>query len=428
MLLAVQRIVTGIAFRTTGRVAAMDITTRPIVAEESLPFREAIFSGFGEDPDEEILPPAWFDDLVPLERTVAAFDGDLIVGTLGAFPFDVTVPGGASIAMAGTTIVAVAATHRRRGVLTAMVRDHLEDARQRGEPLAGLWASESLIYGRYGFGVATENHAVEFEQNRVSIEGEAGSVRRVTSEEGIDVFPSIYETERARRPGMLSRSDLWWKHRFDDPKGDRGGFSSLRCVLHETAGVPDGYAIYRQKSNWDTGFPDGKISIRELIAPPATAHTGLWRYLTTIDLFPQIEYWNLPVDDPLVWKVPDHRRIKRKRWDALYLRMLDVAQALEARSYAADGIVRLDVDDPFLPDEGGRFELAIVDGVGTCRRINDTTADLSLGTADLASLYLGGSSALSLAQAGRIRGAAEQVVLLGRMFRGDVAPWCEEVF
>ena len=90
----------------------------------------------------------------------------------------------------------------------------------------------------------------------------------------------------------------------------------------------------------------------------------MWRYLTTIDLFPQIEYWNLPVDDPLVWKVPDHRRIKRKRWDALYLRMLDVAQALEARSYAADGIVRLDVDDPFLPDEGGRFELAIVDGAG----------------------------------------------------------------
>jgi predicted acetyltransferase len=428
VLLVVQRIVAEIAFGTTGRVATMDITTRPIVAGESLPFREAIFAGFGEDLDEESFPPAWFDDLVPLDRTVAAFDGDLIVGTLGAFPFDVTVPGGASIAMAGTTIVTVAATHRRRGVLTAMMRDHLEDGRRRGEPLAGLWASESLIYGRYGFGVATENDAIEIDQNRVSIGGEAGSVRLVTTEEAIKLFPAIYELERARRPGSLSRTELWWKHHFDDPKAGRDGFSSLRCVLHETEGVPDGYAIYRQKSNWETGFPNGKIAIRELIAPAATAHTGLWRYLTTIDLFPHIEYWNLPVDDPLAWKVPDHRRIKRKRWDALYVRILDVVQALEARTYSVDGIVCLDVDDPFFPDEGGTFELAVVDGVGTCRRINNVATDLSLGTTDLASLYLGGSGALSMARAGRIRGAEDPIVLLGRMFRGDVAPWCEEVF
>jgi predicted acetyltransferase len=406
----------------------MAITTRPIVPEETQLFREAIFAGFGEDPDEEMLSSSWFEDLIPLDRTVAAFDGELIVGTLGAFPFEVTVPGGAGVPMAGTTIVAVAATHRRRGVLTSMMRDHLEDCRRRREPLVGLWASESLIYGRYGFGVATENNAIEIDQTRISIEGEAGSVRRVTTEEAIELFPAIYDLERPRRPGMLSRPELWWKHQFDDPKADRGGFSSLRCVLHETEGVPDGYAIYRQKSNWDSGFPDGKILIREVLAPSATAHTGLWRFLTTIDLFPRVEYWNLPVDDPLTWKVPDHRRIKRKRWDALYLRILDVVQALEVRTYAADGIVRFTVDDPSFPDEGGTFELAVVDGVGSCRRINTATTDFSLGAADLASLYLGGGEALSLARAGRIVGTEEPIVLFGRMLRGDAAPWCEEVF
>ena len=406
----------------------MDITTRPITGDETVAFREAIFAGFGEDFDDGSFPPAWFEDLVPLDRTVAAFDGDLIVGTLGAFPFAVTVPGGASIPMSGTTIVTVAATHRRRGVLTAMMRDHLEDGRRRGEPLVGLWASESVIYGRYGFGVATENDAIEIDQNRISIEGDSGSVRLVTTEEAITLFPAIYEVERSRRPGMLSRSELWWKHHFDDPKANRDGFSSLRCVLHESEGVPDGYAIYRQKSNWASGFPDGKISIRELIAPSATAHTGLWRYLTTIDLFPQIEYWNLPVDDPLAWKVPDHRRIKRKRWDALYLRILDVVQALEGRTYAVDGVVRLAVDDPSLPDVGGSFELAVAGGVGSCRRVDDAVTDLSLGGTDLASLYLGGTSTSAMAQAGRIRGAEESILLLGRMLRGDVAPWCEEVF
>lgn len=406
----------------------MDITTRPIVGEETVAFREAILAGFGKDLDDESFPPEWFDDLVPLDRTVAAFDGDRIVGTLGTFPLNVTVPGGASIAMAGTTIVTVAATHRRRGVLTAMMRDHLEDARRREEPLAGLWASESVIYGRYGFGVATENDAIEIDQSRVSVVGDAGSVRQVTTEDAIELLPEIYERERAWRPGMLSRTEVWWKHHFEDPSAGRRGFSALRCVVHETDGRPDGYAVYRQKPNWETGFPDGEISIRELIAPTTTGHTGLWQYLTTIDLFPQIEYWNLPIDDPLTWKVPDHRRVRRKRWDALYLRILNVARALEARTYAADGTVRFTVDDPFFPDEGGSFELAVVDGNATCRRIGDMAPDVSLGAADLASLYLGGSNAVAMGLAGRIRGAAEPIRTVGRMFRGDVSPWCEEVF
>ena len=99
-----------------------------------------------------------------------------------------------------------------------------------------------------------------------------------------------------------------------------------------------------------------------------------------------------------------------------------------ARTYTTDGMVRFDIDDPFLPEEGGAFELVVVNGRGTCRRISNEEIDLSLGTVDLACLYLGGNSALALAQAGRIRGADESVLLLGRMFRGDVAPWCEEIF
>ena len=406
----------------------MEITTRPITDDEVVQFRTAIMLGFGEDLNDDEFTPEWFEDLVPLDRTSAAFDGDQIVGTLAGFPFDVTVPGGAQVPMAGTTIVTVAATHRRRGVLTAMMRDHLEDGLKRGEPLAGLWASESLIYGRFGFGAATEQDGIEIDQTRVSVQGEAGSVRLVTAEEAAEIFPAIYDTERVRRPGMLSRSTAWWKHLFVDPEGRRGGFSSLRLLLHETDGSPDGYAFYRQKPDWASGFPEGKVSIREIIAASPTAHTGLWRFLTSIDLFTEVIHWNLPIDDPLAWKVPDHRRIKRKRWDALYLRILDVAQALEARTYAADGRITLCVDDRFLPDAGGRFELEVNGGAGSCRRVDTGPADLSLGTTDLASLYLGGHRAVAMARAGRILGAPGSVELAGRMFSGDIAPWCEEVF
>jgi len=406
----------------------MEITTRPITKDETVQFRQAIMLGFGEDLDDDEFPPEWLDDLLPLDRTVAAFDGDQIVGTLGGFPFEITVPGGDQVSMAGTTIVTVSATHRRRGALGAMMTDHLEDGLNRGEPLVGLWASESLIYGRFGFGVATEQDEIEIDQSRVTVEGAAGSVRLVTAEEAAEVFPAIYEEERLRRPGMLSRTSDWWKHLFVDPTGRRRGFSSLRLLMHETDGRPDGYAFYRQKPDWESGFPEGKLAIREIIAASPTAHTGLWRFLTSIDLYVEIVHWNLPVDDPLAWKVPDHRRIKRRRWDALYLRILDVVRALEARTYSADGSVMFTVDDPFLPDVGGSFELSVVDGSGRCRRIDAGATDVSLGTADLASLYLGGYGAVAMARAGRIQGESDAVEMLGRMFRGDVAPWCEEVF
>jgi predicted acetyltransferase len=406
----------------------MEITTRPISEDETVPFREAIMLGFGEDLNDEEFPPEWLE-VIPLDRTVAAFDGDSIVGTLAGFPFDVTVPGGKQIAMAGTTIVTVAATHRRQGVLTAMMRDHLEDGTVRCEPLVGLWASESLIYGRYGFGVASENEEIEMDQTRVSIDGDAGSVRMITAEEAGVVLPALYDVERSRRPGMLSRTEKWWdQNLFFDPSVRRRGFSAQRYLIHETDGKPDGYAIFRQKSDWETGFPNGKIRVREIIANSLPAHTGIWRFITNIDLFPQIVFWNLPVDDPLRWKVPDHRRIVRKRWDALYLRILDVVQALEARTYAADGTLRLAVDDSFMPELGGSFEIDVVDGNASCRRIDAGDIDVTLSTVELASLYLGGGNAHAMSLADLVRGDADSITLLGRMFRGDVAPWCEEVF
>jgi predicted acetyltransferase len=267
------------------------------------------------------------------------------------------------------------------------------------------------------------------DQTRITVDGDAGSVRFASQREAAEILPPIYDEERLRRPGMLGRSDKWWERGlFFDPSAHRRGFSAQRYLVHETDGRPDGYAIFRQKANWETCFPNGKIRIREVIAATPAAHTGIWRFLTRIDLFPRIVYWNLPVDDPLRLKVPDYRRIIRKRWDALYLRILDVIGALEARSYAADGTLRFTVADAFLQDAGGAFELTVTDGVGLCRRFDGADVDLAMDTVDLAGLYLGGGDAHAMAMAGRLTGDEESVRALDRMFRGDVAPWCEEVF
>ena len=405
------------------------ITTRPITKDEIERFREQVERGFGDDLAEEDRDSEQFLALMPLELTVAAYDGDEMVGTLAAFEFDVTVPGGAAVAMTGTTVVTVQPTHRRQGVLSAMMQDHLDAVARRGDALVGLWASETGIYGRFGFGHATSRDEVEAPTLAVTIAtASEGTVRLIDPDSVVEVFPSIYDAARRKRAGMLSRRQDWWAHSVvHDPPHRRDGMSAKRFAVYQADGSTEGYVIYVQKSDWSGEVPLGQVKVIEAISTSDRAHTGLWQYLASIDLYPRIRWWNLPVDDPLWWKLAEPRRLVRKRGDALWVRIMDVPAALEARSYETDGSIRIAVEDPFRPDISGVYELAVSDGVGKCVVV-DGNADVSLGVDALGALYLGGSNAVSMAAAGKIDGAADRVSLLHRLFRTDVAPWCEEVF
>jgi predicted acetyltransferase len=407
----------------------MAITTRPITEDEVPAFREQISTGFGEDLSEQDRNSDRFLTLFPLDRTVAAFDGDTIVGTLGAFAFEVTVPGGATIPMSGTTIVTVRSTHRRRGLLTAMMRDHLDDAAARGEALVGLWASEAPIYGRFGFGMATSRDVVEATDNALRISAAVeGVVRFIDPDHAHDVIPPIFDEVRKSRPGMLSRSEEWWKLRiFYDPEHWRDGNSAKRFVVYEADGTAEGYAIYTQKSDWGEFLPNGQVRVKEIVSTTDRAHSALWDHIASIDLFPRVRFWNSPVDDPLWWKLVDPRRVERKRTDALWLRILDVPAALGARAYETDGSIRIGVDDRFRPSTSGSYELTVIDGVGKCAAV-EGSADVELGIDVLGALYLGGSNAVSMAAAGLIAGAQERITELHRLFHTDVAPWCDDVF
>ncbi len=405
------------------------ITTRPITKDEIERFREQVERGFGDDLAEEDRDSEQFLALLPLDLTVAAYDGDEMVGTLAAFEFDVTVPGGAAVAMTGTTVVTVQPTHRRQGVLSAMMQDHLDAVARRGDALVGLWASETGIYGRFGFGHATSRDEVEAPTLAVTIGTVLeGTVRLIDPDSVVEVFPPIYDAARRRRSGMLSRSQDWWAHSVvRDPPHRRDGMSAKRFAVYQADGSTEGYVIYVQKSDWSGEVPLGQVRVIEAISTTDRAHSGLWQYVASIDLFPRIRWWNLPVDDPLWWKLAEPRRLVRKRGDALWVRIMDVAAALEARSYETDGSIRIAVDDPFRPDISGVYEVVVSDGVGKCVAV-DGNADVSLGVDALGALYLGGSNAVSMAAAGKIDGAADRVSLLHKLFRTDVAPWCEEVF
>jgi predicted acetyltransferase len=404
-----------------------DFKIRTIVNAEVELFQRQLTRAFGGDPlpkkDEFPLLK-----ILDLDRTFAAFDGDQLVGTCAAFTFDLSIPGGV-LPMGGTTMVSVQPTHRRRGILRAMMREHIEDVRSRGEPLAGLWCSESSIYQQFGYGSAAERFEMKANASKIDFAGEPSnrSLSSIEPAEARKILPNVYDRVRNKRPGMFTRSDGWWEaETFRDIESEREGHSAKRFVICRGAGDVEGYVIYRQLEKWKD-FPEGEIQVVELFTATSESHEALWRLLMNIDLFPNVSFWNMPVDDELQWRVTEPRRVERRAFDSLWIRLIDIPRALCGRSYAESGRCVLGIHDPFLPENNGNYDLVADAKAAECRRTR-SDADVTCGVDALGALYLGGHRATTLARAGRISGDARSIESLDRMFAWSPAPWCSGVF
>ncbi len=306
----------------------MALDVRFINHDEVPDFRTAVVRAFGHDykPDPEL--DARFEASFDLDLSIGSFDFDQLVATLSSFDLDLNIPGG-SVPIAGTTIVSVMPTHRRRGLLTRMMRLHLEQAIDRGQPIAGLWATEYGIYGRFGYGPANTTREVGFDaRNAVVPEPEPGvSLRMVEAEEGGEIARSIFPIAVAETPGTYARPEWWWKHRvLLDHAEFRGSMSEQRWVVAESDGVPVGYALYRVKMKWESSGPDGKLEIAEVFGTTDDAYRALWYHLSHVDLFPNVSHWNLPEDSVLPWIISDPRQLSYAAWDALWVRVLNVPE------------------------------------------------------------------------------------------------------
>ena len=386
---------------------------------------DAIGQYFGNEPDAEKTER--FSRVLPIDRMHAAWEDGDIVGGAGAFPFTMSVPGG-MLRCGGTTVVGVAPTHRRRGVLRAMMRGQLDDVHERGEPIAALWASEETIYGRFGFGPAAYAGEVDIPKEYVDFiapREPSGTMRIVEKDDALDTFPPLWERLARERPGVFLRSRDWWELRvLRDPSDRRGGAGPKRFVLLEVDGAPAGYAIYRHKMDWDEGVSSGKVLVVEAIAAEAPALAELWRYLLDIDWVASISSWLLPPDHPLFFVLAQTRRMRYRLGDGLWVRLVDVGAALSGRTYPEDGEVVFDVRDSFCPWNEGRWKLA----GGAAERTN-ADADLALDVSTLGAAYLGGIRFAQLAQGGRVEelkpGAIERA---DGIFRHGLHPWCPEIF
>ncbi|MEV0776925.1 GNAT family N-acetyltransferase [Streptomyces sp. NPDC050428] len=373
------------------------------------------------------------------ERSIGVRDGDEWVATAGAFTFGLTVPGGNVVSAAGVTMVSVAATHRRRGILTSMMRRQLDDVRSWGQPLALLTASEPAIYGRFGYGAGTRQLSAEIDTSRVSFRvpaddtgAQAVRLRFVELADALEPVESVYARLVATRPGMLERRPGWDRTMLIDPPEIREGASALQCVVARR-GEGDGaetvgYALYRIKPEWDAAGPKGTVVIDQVAALDPVVYATMWRFLGEIDLTSTVSVSNLPVDDPFQFLVSDVRRANIRVRDSLYVRLVELGAALAARTYQAPVDVVFEVDDAFCPWNEGRWRLTGDEKGASCERTADA-ADLSLSVRELASMYLGDISPAALARAGLVRelrpGALAEA---SAAFVSPVAPWLPHGF
>jgi predicted acetyltransferase len=392
----------------------------PISPDEVPAFVEATYSAFHND----VLPhhmERWQRVLEP-ERTLVLRDRGRIVAGCGIFSRRLTIPGGET-PVAAVTLVGVRPTHRRRGLLTTLMTRQLADIRER-EAVAALWASEPVIYGRFGYGMSTHGALLEVDKRTVRLRSSpTAPVDLMPPADALDAMRAIHEQVRAKLPGMLDRDGPWWEDRLRDHESDRHGYQPLRAAVTDGA-----YALYAVKPDFGDDRPSGEIDVREVVATTPDSRAAIWGFLLGLDLTTRLRWELAPSDDPLPHMVANSQDVKMRVVDNLWVRLVDLPRALAARSYREPFEVVFEVADAVCPWNAGRWALRWDGSTATCAK-TATPAGLELGAAELGAAYLGGTTLERLARAGRVselRGGA--LAAASRAFQGDRAPWCPEIF
>ena len=374
------------------------------------------------------------------DRTLVALDGDTIIGTAGVFSFQMRVPG-AMAAVAGVSLVAVLPSHRRQGILSALMRRQLADVSERGEAVAVLFGSESGIYGRYGYGRASWQAAYRLQRGEGTLAPGAPAdpglrLRLAEPRSARAELAKVYDLALAERPGLYARTEPWWDRLLTDLHSDGRSSRPIRCLLAEDDSGPRGYAVFTSAERWDedAGLPEGVLEVSEAIAADPAATAALWGNLLSQDLLSEFYARMRPVDDPLLYLLADPRRVRSVVSDGLWIRLVDVGSALTQRHYACPVDVVIEVADELCPQNAGRWRLAAEAGAApagfraTCERTT-VPADVVLPVRALGAAYLGGTRLRAMAKAGLVTEATPgSLAALSTAMSWEPAPWCPMTF
>lgn len=388
--------------------------------DEFLAFGHAMEKVFLEATTDEELE-RW-RPVIPLDRFLSVTDpSGAFVGTAGAHPLPISMPGAEPVPCAAVTAITVRPDHRRRGILRAMMQRLLDDAVAAEEPLAALFATEGTIYGRFGFGPSAPAEGLTISRRALAtVDGDPGLVQLVDADRAKQLLPVVAAGHARMRGGTLQRDDAWWPLWLDHDRDSDGAYGARWHAV-----VPDrGYAVFRATDGeWSNRRPEGRLKVEEMIANDPEATAALWAFVASVDLVATIEASYRPVDDPVRFLLDNEAEVDTRPGMPLWTRLVDLPAALTARGYGVSDRVVLDVVDEQVPANTGRWSLEVSPEGASCTRTEDA-ADLVVPTATLATLALGGYRATQLADAGRLPGTPPAVVeRLNRLFAVARAPW-----
>jgi len=376
----------------------------------------------GEDYFETVARPLW-----ELDRFIGAFDASLggeQVGGAGIFSMTMTFPGGRPHPVAGVSWVGVRPDQQRRGVLRALMRHQLDDLHEEGrEPVAILTASESAIYGRFGYGLAVDRVRLEAPARLefrpgVTVE----PVRQLPRDRALPLVRELYARAATQVTGLMTRSEASWNALYSDHVDDRDGATSLYFALHR-----EGFIAYRIKDNWTDRGPASTLLVHEISALTPVAWASLWRHVLDYPLVREVLYRRAWIDDPLRDLVVDVRALRMPATDHVWLRLVDLDRALGLRSYRTACAVTVGLTDAFCPWNVGTWRLELGPDGGTATKVQDE-AQVRMDTTDLAATFLGGPRLGRLANAGRVVGDPVSIEALGSALSTPLGPWVPEGF
>ena len=402
------------------------IEVRPVEGAEIAAFVGTVETAWGFDSSDEDRQR----DRLELagQRLLGAFAAGVMAGTAVSFSLELTVPGQVQVPMTGVSWVAVHPLHRRQGILRALMRAQLDDLHARGVPLAGLGASEAGIYGRFGYGPATWDSTWRLARGaarHLAGPDHPGRLELVDAATARQVLPAVHEQARRSQVGDVLPRPGWWRdHTADEQRRGR-----QFVVYRDHDGAAAGYASYRleRASRWSS---QATVVADHLAACTGAAYHSLWAYLADLDLTDSVEARGRPEHEPLQWALADRRQLEvTDVHDHLWVRLVDLPEALSRRRYGAQGSLVLEVRDPFCPWNQGRWLLEGGPDGAACQRAPGPGGDgLRLDVPALGSLLLGGTSVARLAAAGLVQADPASLLRANQMFGTGLDPWCSTWF
>ena len=393
----------------------MQYEIRPISSKEFSEFSETTARAFGIDQDAKYLSmkKSYFD----FDRTLAVIHKNGIIGGCVSSPYLLNIPGG-QVNVAAVADVSVLPNHRRKGILTKMMRTQLSNIYKKGESFAALWAEESPIYGRFGYGISSfhENWVLNRQHNEFNTNiANKGTIEYLNPSKITESLPQIYERATLDVPGIIQRPKMYWQVIAEDFESKRNNESKMQHVTYSEGNHITGYASYRT-------VPAG-ISVHELIGMDLNSVITLWRFCLDMDLRLQAQIYRRPLDDIFPLLLKDPGRLSRAIKEGLWLRLVDVQKALTLRKYSLQTRLVIRVIDSFCQWNDQTFELQ-TDGKDNNCLPSNSNPDICISVSDLASVYLGTIKFSTLLKCGRIQQETDNAVhKADMMFSYKQAPW-----